>query len=48
MGSHGSVFAVLRFAVYINDLPSLMENSTYLFADDTKVIESQMNFFALK
>ena len=36
------------FAVYITDLPSVMENSTYLFADDTKVIGSQMNLFLLQ
>ena len=38
-GPQGSVFAVFTLAVYNNDLPSLMENSTYLFADDTKIIE---------
>ena len=42
------MFAVFMFTVYINDLPSLMENSTYLFADDTKFIGSQMNLFALQ
>ena len=35
-GPQGSVFAVFMFAVYINDLPSLMENSTYIFTDGTK------------
>ena len=33
-GPHGSVFAVFIFAVYINDLQSLVENSTYLFAEE--------------
>ena len=47
-GPQGSVFAVFVFAVYINDLPSPMENSTYLFADDTKIIGSQMNLFSLQ
>ena len=47
-GPQGSVFAVFMFAVYTNDLPSLMENSTFLFADDTKVIGSQMNLFSLQ
>ena len=46
-GPHGSVFAVLIFAVYINDLQSLMENSAYLFADDKKYFGSQMNIFSL-
>ena len=36
-----------RFACE-NNLPSLMENSTYLFADDTKIIGSQMNLFSLQ
>ena len=35
-------------AVYINDLQSLMQNSTYLFADDTKIIGSQMSLFLLQ
>ena len=47
-GPQGSVFAVFMFAVYINDLPSLMENSTYLLADDTKIIGSQLNLFSLQ
>ena len=47
-GSQGSVFAVFMFAVYINDLPYLKDNSTYLFADDTKIIGSQMNLFLLQ
>ena len=36
------------FAVYINDLPSLRENSTYLFTDDTKFIGSQMNLYSIQ
>ena len=47
-GPQGSVFAVFMFAVYISDLPSRMENSTYLFADDTKIIGSQMSLFSLQ
>ena len=47
-GPQGSVFAVFMFAVYINDLPSLMENSTYLFADDKKIIGCQMKLFLLQ
>ena len=47
-GPRGSVFAVFMFAVYINDLPSLMGNSTYLLADDAKIIGSQMNLFSLQ
>ena len=47
-GTQGSVFAVFMFAVYINDLPSLMENSTYLFAGGKKIIGSQMSLFLLQ
>ena len=47
-GPQGSVFAVFMFVVYINDLPSVMENSTYPFALDTKIIGSQMNLFTLQ
>ena len=47
-GPQGSVFAVFMFPVFINDLPSLMENSRYVFADDTKIIGSQMKFFSIQ
>ena len=47
-GTQGSGFAVFMFPVYINDLPYLMENSTYLFVNDTKNFESQMNLFSLQ
>ena len=43
----GSGFAVFMLAVYINELASLMEKSTF-FADDTKNIGSQMNLFLLQ
>ena len=46
-GPQSSVFAVFMLAVYINDPPSLMENGTYLFADDTKIFGSQMNLYSL-
>ena len=46
-GPQGSVFAVFMLAVYLNNLPSLMESSTYLFANDTKNIGSQMGLFSL-
>ena len=38
-----SGFAVLVFSVYINDLLSPIENRADLPADDTKIIESQIN-----
>ena len=43
-----SVFEVSMFVVYINDLPSLMENSTYRFADDTNYLKSNEFIFATK
>ena len=43
-GRQGSVFAVFMFAIYVNDLPSLMENSTYLFDDDTKIVANLFCF----
>ena len=47
-GRQVSVSAVSMFAVNINDLPSLMQNSTYLFADDTKIFGSQLSLFLLQ
>ena len=41
-GQEGSVFAIFMFAGHIIDLPYLIESNTYLFADDTNCIGSQL------
>ena len=35
----GSIFAVFFFSVNINDLPDQSNNKTFLYADDTKIME---------
>ena len=42
----GSVLGPLLFTVYVNDIPSCVNNSLLLFADDTKLfrcIKSEMD-----
>ena len=37
-GPQGSIFAVFMFSVYINDLPDQLNDKTFLYADDKKII----------
>ena len=37
-GPQGLIFAVFLFSMYINDLPDQLNNKTFLYADDTKII----------
>jgi hypothetical protein len=41
----GSVLGPILFVIYINDMPEMVESSTYLFADDTKITNTPMSFF---
>ena len=42
-GPQGSIFAVFLFSVYINDLPEIIVNECYLYADDTKIVSTVDN-----
>ena len=37
-GTQGSVFAVFLFFLYINDMSEIIDNPSFLNADDTKTI----------
>ena len=42
-GPQGSIFTVFLFSVYINDLPEIIANECYLYADDTKIVSTVDN-----
>ena len=39
----GSIFTVFLFSVYINDVPEIIINECYLYADDTKIFSTVDN-----
>ena len=47
-GRQGSIFTVFLFSVYINDLPEIIVNECYLYADDTKIVSTVDNKIQLK
>ena len=47
-GPQGSIFTVFLFSVYINDLPEVIVNECYLFADDTKIVSTVDNRIQLE
>ena len=47
----GSVLGPFLFTMFVNDIPSILSNPVYLFADDTKVfrvIRSRGDYLALQ
>ena len=36
--TEGSMLGPLLFTIFVNDIPSVMLNPTFMFADDTKII----------
>ena len=47
-GPQGFVFLIFMFLVYIDDLPAHVNSSVYLFADDTKLLNSYSNLSVLQ
>ena len=47
-GPQGSIFAVFLFSVYINDLPEIIVNECFLYADDTKIVSTVDNKMQLE
>ena len=47
-GPQGSIITVFLFSVYINDLPEIIVNECYLYADDTKIVSTVDNRLQLE
>ena len=47
-GPQGSIFTVVLFSVYINDLPKIIVHECYLYADDTKIVSTVDNRIQLE
>ena len=47
-GPQGSIFTVFLFSVYINDLPEIIVNECFLYADDTKIVSTVDNKMQLE
>ena len=47
-GPQRSIFTVFLFSVYINDLPDIIVNECYLYADDTKIVSNVDNRLQLE
>ena len=39
-GPQGSIFAVCLFSSYINDMPEIFDNPSFLYAENKKIIEN--------
>ena len=47
-GPQGSIFTMFLFSVYINDLPEIIVNECFLYADDTKIVSTVDNKMQLE
>ena len=47
-GPQGSIFTVVLFSFYINDLTEIIVNECYLYADDTKIVSTVANKMQLE
>ena len=45
---HGSIFAVFLFSSYINDMPEIIDNPSFLYAENTKIFGNWFDLSSIR